>query len=96
MKRAKQTNDLKKWHENFLGFLVSLLILLMLIFSYDEGVFKEGIGTSSKVMHRLFQYLDSEFGKEYVFGFIVLVMIIFGIAALLGYSKEEKSKKKGR
>lgn len=66
----------------------------MLVFSYNKGVFQEGIGTNSKVIHLFFKNLDSEFGKEYVFGFVIIVMIIFGISAVRSYLKEEKSRKK--
>jgi hypothetical protein len=92
MSQKPKNKDLKGWQENLLGFLVSGFILLMLTFFYDEGVYQEGISTNSKVMRHFFRYLDEKFGKEYVFGFVILVMILFGIAALRGYLKENSKK----
>ncbi len=90
MSKEKQNKDLKSWQENLLGFLVSGFILLMLFFFYDEGVYQEGISTKSKAMRQFLRYLDGKFGKEYVFGFVIIVMVLFGIAALRGYIKEER------
>lgn len=94
MSKEKQNKDLKSWQENLLGFLVSGFILLMLFFFYDEGVYQEGIGTKSKVMRQFFRYLDGKFGKEYVFGFVIIVMILFGIATFRSYMKEKKNENK--
>ncbi len=96
MNKEKQIKDFKNWQENLLGFLVSGFILLMLSFFYNEGVYQQGISTKSKVMHHFFKYIDTRFGKEYVFGFVIVVMILFGIAALRGYLKEEKDSNKSK
>ncbi|HON70100.1 MAG TPA: hypothetical protein PLW22_09135 [Tenuifilum sp.] len=47
-------------------------------------------------MRHFFKYLDVKFGKEYVFGFVIVVMLLFGIAALRGYLKEEKDSNKSK
>jgi hypothetical protein len=93
MSAKTKNKDLKNWQENFLGFIVSGFLLLMLTFFYDEGVYQEGITTNSKVMRHFFRYLDEKFGKEYVFGFVIIVMLLFGIAALRGYLKDGKKNK---
>ncbi|HQG73321.1 MAG: hypothetical protein WBJ36_04170 [Tenuifilum sp.] len=96
MSKEKQNKDLKSLQENLLGFFVSGFILLMLFFFYDEGIYQEGISTKSKAMRHFFKYLDVKFGKEYVFGFVIVVMLLFGIAALRGYLKEEKDSNKSK
>ena len=84
-------NDLKKWQEYFLGFLVSLGLLFFLLIGYNTIVFdNKGETTNSKVVRLFFKYLDAKLGKEYVFIFIIIVMIIFGIAAIRSYRSEKE------
>lgn len=93
MKKKTKKNDLKGWQENLLGFLASMGTLIFLALSYNDVVFTKGETTNSKVMRHFFRYLDGKFGKEYVFGFVIIVMILFGISALRGYMKEEHKNK---
>jgi hypothetical protein len=91
MSKEKPSN-LKNGHENLWGFFVSLGLLFFLVLGYDTLVFDKEGTTNSKVVSYFFRYLDEKFGKEYVFGFVILVMLLFGIAALRGYLKENSKK----
>lgn len=91
---SRNNKDFKDWQESLLGFLVSLGILFFLTNSYNDAVFSKGLTTNSKVVRKIFEYLDVHFGKEYVFGLMILITILFGIAALKGYLKEGKPKHK--
>lgn len=94
MKKKPKNNDLKDWQENLLGFIASLGMLIFLVLSYKDVVFTKGETTNSKVMRQFFRYLDGKFGKEYVFGFVIIVMILFGIATFRSFMKEKKNENK--
>lgn len=96
MNKEKQNKDFKNWQENFFGFLVSLGLLIFLFIGYEKIVFDKQGTTNSKIVSHFFRYLDAKFGKEYVFGFVIVVMLLFGIAALRGYLKEEKDSNKSK
>ena len=90
MNKETKNKDLKGWQENLLGFIATLVIVIFLALFYNDIVFTKGETTNSKAMRQFFRYLDGKFGKEYVFGFVIIVMVLFGIAALVGYMKEEQ------
>jgi len=88
----KRSKDWKPWQENLAGFIATGALTIMTYFFYYESLFKESSGTKGKVLQHFMGYLNDKFGKEYVFGFLILVMLLFGISALRGYLKCKKDK----
>ncbi|MEY1639284.1 hypothetical protein [Tenuifilum osseticum] len=94
MNKEKPSKDLKSWQENLIGFFAFSGILLFLCFFYDSIV-NEVSESSTKVkfFRSLLKYLDTKFGKEYVFGFVIIIMIIAGTAALRGFLNNRKKER---
>jgi predicted negative regulator of RcsB-dependent stress response len=89
---SKKNKDLKRWQENFLGFIVGVLLTILLFVKYNS-IYTETAGTKGKVMKQFLRAIDKSFGKEYVFGFLIIVTLIFGIQAMRGYAKKNNRKK---
>jgi CHASE3 domain sensor protein len=90
----KKNNDWESWQESLFGFVIICILTILTYFFYDESVYDDRTGTKSKAFQKSLQYLDKSFGKEYVFGFLILLMIIFGISALRGYQKQKTNNNK--
>lgn len=93
MKKNDNNKDFKPWQESFLGAIGVLGLIIFLIIKYDL-VKNETSGTKGKVLQNFLQYLDVNFGKEYVFGFLILVMVLFGISSLRSYLKHKNNNTK--
>jgi len=65
---SKKNKDLKRWQENFSGFIVGFLLTMSIIIRYDF-IFTETSGTKGKVLNQFLRSIDKSFGKEYVLGF---------------------------
>jgi len=88
---SKKNKDLKRWQENFLGFIVGCLLTILIFVNYNS-IYTETSGTNGKVMKQFLKSIDKSFGKEYVLGFLIIVTLIFGIQAIRGYAKRNNKK----
>ena len=81
---SKKNKDPKPWKDSLMGFIVGCLLILIYLTNY-EIIYEEPSGTKGKVLNRFLGFLDESFGKEYVFGFWILVTVLFGIDAIISY-----------
>lgn len=92
MNKNKKNKDWEPWQESLVVFFATLGLILIAYYNYSKVVHEESIGTKGKVLQHLFKYLDKSFGKEYVFAFLGLILLLTGIKALRGYMKHKKDK----
>jgi len=87
-----KNKDFEPWQENLLGFILGCVVLIILLVSYNT-IYTETSGTKGKILNQLLQSLDKSLGKEYVFGFIIIIIIIAGVKTIIGYSKRKSNNK---
>ena len=92
MSKKKTNKDWEPWQENLVGFIVSGVLIILIYFFHDDVLHKEATGTKGKVLQHFLNYLDESLGIEYVYGLLVLVMLIAGIKTMRGYLKRENKK----
>jgi|WetSurMetagenome_2_1015567.scaffolds.fasta_scaffold110809_1 hypothetical protein len=82
--------ELKQWENNLIGLIASIITLILLVFYYNEIVFSKTFGSTNDQMMRFFlRLLDKKGGKLYAFGFIILLILFFGVSAFRGYQKDK-------
>jgi hypothetical protein len=89
---SNKRKDFEPWQENLLGFILGCAVFIILLISYNT-IYSETSGTKGKILIQILQSLDKTFGKEYVFGFILIIITVAGIKSIIGYSKRNSKNK---
>jgi hypothetical protein len=92
MNKKQNNREWKPGQESLVVCIASIGLMLMAHFNYNSLVYREKTGTKGKILQNFFEYLDMKFGKEYVFGFLGLMILWTGINAIRGYSKRNEDK----
>lgn len=85
--------ELKQWQYDIIGLITGVFILIMVVYYYDVIVFRKNFGsTNDQVLGFFLNLMDKQGGKPYVYGFMTLLILFFGVSAVLGYRKEKMNK----